>query len=73
MLLLPHHGSYSPALPEFLRAVGAKLLIQSSAPREEREDLRAALEGRTRKATFRDGYIEVDLRKGRPSPAGQIP
>jgi competence protein ComEC len=73
VLLLPHHGSYTPALPGFLRAVGATLLVQSSAFREDREELRAALVGRTRKVTFRDGYIEVDLRKPPPAGAEQSP
>ena len=61
VLILPHHGSASPALKPFVEAVGASVLIQSSHFRPDSPELLESAAGRQRHATFRDGWIHVAL------------
>ncbi len=61
VLMLPHHGSASPALKPFVEAVGASVLIQSSRFRPDSPELLESVAGRRRCATFRDGWIHVVL------------
>ena len=61
VLMLPHHGSASPALKQFIEAVGASVLIQSSHFRPDSPELLESVAGRRRYATFRDGWIHVAL------------
>lgn len=61
VLVLPHHGSSTPTLGSFIQAVGAKVLLQSSEFRRDPPQLQRALAGRSRYATFRDGWIGLDL------------
>lgn len=61
VLMLPHHGSASPALKQFIEAVGASVLIQSSHFRPDSPELLESIAGRRRYATWRDGWIHVGL------------
>lgn len=61
VLVLPHHGSPTPTLKAFIRTTGARLLLQSSSRRPSSPELLEALDGHERLATFRDGWIQVDL------------
>jgi beta-lactamase superfamily II metal-dependent hydrolase len=64
VLVLPHHGSLTPTLRSFIDAVGPEILLQSSSYRYEPEEALAALGGRPRYATFRHGWIGLDLTEG---------
>ena len=61
MLILPHHGSLTPNLGDFIEAVQPDILLQSSASRYEPKELLEALGRRRRYDTFRHGWIAVDL------------
>jgi len=66
VLMLPHHGSPTPTLKRFLEAAGAEVLLQSSAARRDSPELLDAAAGRRRWATFRRGWIQVDLSRQGP-------
>ena len=66
VLVLPHHGAYTDALPAFIRAVDPELILQSVSRRKDSQDLLKALGGRRRLVTWRDGWIGVELRDGGP-------
>jgi len=61
ILVLPHHGSVTPTLRPFIEAVGADILLQSSAFRPETPALLEAVAGKKRYTTSRAGWIGVNL------------
>jgi competence protein ComEC len=61
VLFLPHHGAATWALKDFISAVGAGTLVQSSSWRHDGPELLDAIAGRRRLATFRDGWMRIDL------------
>jgi len=61
VLLLPHHGAFTPALGDFLQRAAAPILLQSAGWRHGNERLARATAGRRRYATYRHGCIEVEL------------
>ena len=61
---LPHHGSFLPASPEWLRRVDPSHVLQSSGARRRRIDHWAKLTDRanmTRLITDRDGMVQLDV------------
>ena len=61
VLVLPHHGSATDALKDFINATGAATLVQSAAWRHDSPAFLDAISDRRRLATFRDGWIRIDL------------
>ena len=61
VLVLPHHGGVTPLLQSFIAAVNPALLVQSNSYRRESPTLLQAIGGRKRLATFREGWICVEL------------
>jgi len=62
VLVLPHHGTATESLKDFIAAVGADTLVQSASWRNDSQAFLDAIAGRRRLATFRDGYIRIALR-----------
>jgi competence protein ComEC len=75
VLILPHHGSYRPSLPELVQRVGASIVIASgnrplrapSGQAQAAEFLAHLSTGRSVLTTSRNGFIRVTLGKGRLS------
>ena len=75
VLLLPHHGSYRPSLPELVQKVGASIVIASgnrpmrvpSGQAQAVEFLAHLSNGRSFLTTSHNGFIRVTLGKGRLS------
>jgi beta-lactamase superfamily II metal-dependent hydrolase len=66
VLVLPHHGSATPTLKAFIEVTGAKILVQSNTRRQAAPALLDAIGKRKRYATFREGWICVELTKQGP-------
>ncbi len=66
---LPHHGSFVPASPDWLKAVAPRYVLQSSGPARLRNDKWAALLAGdvTRLITARHGMVEITI-----GPTGEI-
>ena len=66
VLLLPHHGSTRTTVPEFISAVGAGIVVNSSGTRRDRPGrstvLDGVLTGRDYFNTADDGAIMIHLR-----------
>ncbi len=78
VLILPHHGSTTPALPDFIAAVDPRLVIRSSAPRRSgaTQSIPDLTLSRHFFATDRDGCITVRFTPDGPEIReirGQIP
>jgi len=61
VLILPHHGSYTPALDAFIKAVDPRIVIRSSSYRQTgaAEQLGPLTVGRQFAATSLDGAIRI--------------
>jgi len=62
VLVLPHHGAWAPALPEFLAAVAPRHVL-ASTPRRLREELGNMLAGRLC-TTAQCGWVHVRFGRG---------
>ncbi|MFP4106545.1 MAG: ComEC/Rec2 family competence protein [Phycisphaerae bacterium] len=71
VLVLPHHGSWEPSLPAFVRAVGAGVVVAScgrrpvaspSDPADAQEFYDHLAADRVFRCTSDDGYIAVELK-----------
>ena len=61
VLLLPHHGAFTPALKDFVQRTAPTVLLQSAGRRRGTERLIRAIAGRRRYMTYRHGCITVEL------------
>ncbi|NLF31340.1 MAG: DUF4131 domain-containing protein [Planctomycetes bacterium] len=68
VLILPHHGSATPALEAFVAAVDPAVVIRSSAPRRDGavRELETLAVNRRFVATSEDGAVTVTVVDGRP-------
>ncbi len=66
VLVLPHHGSATPTLKAFITAIGSQILVQSNTRRQTTPALLDAIGKRKRYATFREGWICIELAKDGP-------
>ena len=68
VLVLPHHGSATPALAAFVAAVDPSIVIRSSGPRRDgaTRELETLAVNRRFVATSNDGAVTVTIIDGRP-------
>jgi competence protein ComEC len=68
VLVLPHHGSSTPALEAFVAAVDPAVVIRSSGPRSDgaAQELATLTVNRRFLATSEDGAVTVTIVEGRP-------
>jgi competence protein ComEC len=72
VLVLPHHGSYSPAEEDFIAAVDPKIIIRSSAYRHSGviQQVRGLSVNRRLFTTTHDGCVTVAFPKAGPTATG---
>ncbi len=61
VLVLPHHGSLTSTLRQFVSSVGPELVIQSNSFRQSPQELLQAIHPHPRYATFTHGWIGLSL------------
>ncbi len=59
VLILPHHGSFTKTLGDFIEAVDPQIVIQSSSFRPDKPELLGAISHCRRYATYRTGWINL--------------
>ena len=62
VLILPHHGSFSTMLENFVRAVNPQILIQSSSYRPDKAEMLQITSTCRRYATYRTGWIDLSFK-----------